>query len=217
MNTNPKAKVILCYGDSNTWGADPDTDSGDRHPADVRWTGVLQDTLGRDYEVVGEGLCGRTFVAEESGKEYRTGITHLRSILQTNEPIDILTIMLGTNDMKSTFGLAVDDIINHLRKTIQFIQQEKVGPNESSPKIIVICPPPVVNPVEEELDERLRDAPKTSLLLPPLYKKVAEEFGCLYINAGDFISLQNTDGYHLAKQHHKILGEEIAEIIRQQI
>ena len=206
MNTNPNAKTIVCYGDSNTWGDVPN--KNERHPSDIRWTGVLQDILGEGHEIVNEGLCGRTFVAEEEGKSHRVGITHLKSILSTNDPVDAITVMLGTNDMKSIFGLTAEDIANHLKQTIQLIQKEEIE------KIIVICPAPVINPEGLRLDERLKDAPATSLLLPPLYEKIAEEFNCLYLNAGDFISLENTDGYHLDAEHHKILGKKVAEIIK---
>ena len=85
MNIKPNAKTIVCYGDSNTWGAIPNNPG--RFSRDVCWTGVLQKELGSDYEVINEGLCGRTFIVEEKGKEHRVGITHLESILNTNEPI----------------------------------------------------------------------------------------------------------------------------------
>jgi lysophospholipase L1-like esterase len=66
MNTNPNAKTIVCYGDSNTWGDNPDFD--ERYPANVRWPGILQDLLGDEYDVVNEGLRGRTFIAVELEK-----------------------------------------------------------------------------------------------------------------------------------------------------
>ena len=109
--------------------------------------------------------------------------------------------------MKSIFSLTAEDITDHLRKTIQLIQEEGIK------KIIIICPAPVMSPEGVELDDGLKDAPITSLLLSPLYEAVAKEFNCIYLNAGDFISLENTDGYHLAMEHHKILGRKVAEII----
>lgn len=107
MITNPHAKVIVCYGDSNTWGDVPNENR--RYAPNIRWTGILQNILGDDYEVVNEGLCGRTFKAIEPNKEHRAGLVHLRSILQTNEPTDLIAIMLGTNDVKTTFDLSADE------------------------------------------------------------------------------------------------------------
>lgn len=212
MNTNPRAKVVVCYGDSNTWGDNPDSDV--RYAPNIRWTGVLQEKLGDGYEVINEGLCGRTFEVFASDMEYRSGINHLKSILQTNKPTDIITVMLGTNDMKNTFNLSADDIAKHLENTIRFIQNEKTGINDTVPKIIIICPPLVAKPVNREIDERMVDAIDKSKLLVPLYRNVAKKLGCLFINAGDFINLENTDGYHLGKEHHKILGERIADLIQ---
>ena len=204
-----EAKKIVCYGDSNTWGDAPHENR--RYPVDVRWVGVLQGILGKGYEVVNEGLNGRTFMAEDSSKPLRSGIKYLKPILSNNDPIDIIIVMLGTNDMKSTYSLSAEDIASHLGQTIQFIRKESSKPK---PKILVICPPLVVNPIGQELDERLIDAPDTSRLLPPLYERVSQEFGCLYINAGELISLDNTDGYHFAAEHHKALGEKVANVIQ---
>lgn len=207
MNTNPNAKTIVCYGDSNTWGANPHKD--ERHPANVRWVGVLQDLLGKDYEVINEGLCGRTFVAEDPIKPFRTGITHLQSILHTNSPIDIITVMLGTNDIKNTFGLTVEEIASHLEQTIQLIRAES---DDHIPKIIVICPPLVTVPKNVELDVRLKDAPEMSRKLPKLYEEIAKRNNCSFLDTS-FIDLINTDGYHLDVEHHKALGEKVYEII----
>ena len=51
---------ILCYGDSNTWGYIPLTEK--RYPPEVRWTGRLQRLLGPDYQVLEDGLSGRTTI-----------------------------------------------------------------------------------------------------------------------------------------------------------
>lgn len=167
MNTNPNTKTIICYGDSNTWGAVPS--EGTRYPSDTRWTGVLQDSLGTLYEIIEEGLSGRTFVVEDPEKPHRTGITHLHSILKTNKPYSAVVVMLGTNDLKSTFGLTGEEIASHLRQTIQIIKGKDKELNKPT-QIIVVCPAPVVNPIDRELDVRLKDAPEMSLALDPLYK-----------------------------------------------
>ena len=56
-------KRIMCFGDSNTWGANPGT--GNRYADDVRWTGVLQRELGEDYQVIEEGYNGRTSIFDD--------------------------------------------------------------------------------------------------------------------------------------------------------
>src|SRR5688572_27059842 len=119
MNIKDSAKTIVCYGDSNTWGRIP---GGARYPRSVRWTGVLQNLLGEEYEVINEGLSARTLVAVDPQNPERTGITHLKSILLTHKPVDAIIVMLGINDIKSRFNLTANDIASHLEQTINLIK-----------------------------------------------------------------------------------------------
>ena len=127
-------KTILCYGDSNTWGNVPRSE--ERYPKNIRWPGALQDLLGSNYEVISEGLCGRTLVAEEPTKPHRTGITHLQAIVESADPVDTTIIMLGTNDVKTTYNLTPSEIAEHLSQTIEFIMNIK-GLNKN-PKIFIV-------------------------------------------------------------------------------
>lgn len=211
MNTNPNAKTILCYGDSNTWGAVPIT--VERYPADIRWPGVLQNTLGNGYEVINEGLCGRTFVAHNPEKPRHTGITHLDSILRSQRPFDLMTIMLGTNDVKTIYNLTAKDIGDHLEQTVEFIKNKlkDFGP---LPKVIIICPPAIVVPNTGDLEATMIPGVEISKELPDLFKKIAEKNNFSFINAGDFISLENTDGYHLDTEDHHKLGIKVVEEVK---
>jgi lysophospholipase L1-like esterase len=214
MTPTDSAKTILCYGDSNTWGAVPN--SNQRYPRSVRWTGALQNLLGDGYEVVSEGLCGRTFVAHDPTKPHRTGINHLHAILESADPIDLVIVMLGTNDVKSTYNLDPEDIAEHLDETIHLIKSKKVD-LEKVPKIIVICPPPVIVPTENKLDERMVRGVELFKELPALYKEVAEKNSCGFINAGDHISSSPIDGYHLDPEAHAKLAQVLQRWIQKNI
>lgn len=174
------AKTILCYGDSNTWGAVPNSD--DRYPRSVRWPGALQGLLGEEYEVISEGLNGRTMVVVDPVKPYRTGITHLQSILQSADPIDTVIVMLGTNDIKNTYNLSPKQIAEHLEQTISMIIENDVI--ESVQQIIIVCPPSIIHPEVGNLDERVVRGIELFNVLPSLYKEVAEKHGCEFLNAG---------------------------------
>jgi lysophospholipase L1-like esterase len=204
------AKTILCYGDSNTWGNVPRSD--ERYPRSVRWPGVLQNLLGDEYEVISEGLCGRTFVAEDLKKPHRTGITHLRAILESADPIDVVVVMLGTNDVKTTYNLSPEIIAQHLEKTIELIKSSD-NELEKISRIIVICPPPVIVPVTNDLDEGMVNGIELFKYLPGLYKEVSERHRCDFINAGDYVKSSSIDGYHLDAGSHLAL----AEVIKNQI
>lgn len=212
MQIKDSAKTILCYGDSNTWGAIPRSD--DRYPRSVRWTGVLQTLLGEEYEVVSEGLCGRTLVAEHPKMPHRTGITHLQAILESADPIHTVIVMLGTNDVKTTYGLTAKDIAGHLAQTLDFIKNgnsDIVKPE----RILVICPPMVVVPSDGNADPRMAKAPELFAELPALYREVAAQHGADYINAQDHISSSKGDGYHFDPEAHGVLGKVVAEWVKQ--
>lgn len=204
------AKTILCYGDSNTWGSNPSDYT--RYPRSVRWTGILEDLLGKEYEVVSEGLCGRTLVAVDPSKPHRTGITHLQALYESAYPVDVLIIMLGTNDVKSTYALSAEDIAAHLEQTIVFMQNTKFD-SEGTPHIVVVCPPSVVVPESGELDPRLIRGLQLFKVLPGLYRQVAEKYGCDYLNAGDYISSSKIDGTHFDPEAHARLAEVLRDLL----
>ena len=111
LEYNEYMKNILCFGDSNKWGYSPQ--DGNRHPPEIRWTGVLQKSLGANYHVIEEGLNGRTTFINEEGEEarpLRSGSDVLQIILESHRPLDFVTIMLGTNDLKLEFNLSVEEI-----------------------------------------------------------------------------------------------------------
>ena len=102
-------KQILCFGDSNTWGYDGE--SGERLPFKVRWTGRLQRAFERkDVRIIEEGLCGRTTVFEDPFRQGRRGTALLPTLLETHHPVDLVVLMLGTNDCKTIFGASAEVI-----------------------------------------------------------------------------------------------------------
>lgn len=210
MNLKDSAETIVCYGDSNTWGSIP-RKSGDheRYPRSVRWTGVLQNLLGDDYEVVGEGVMGRTLVADSPGKAFRTGINHLVSILKTHEPVHLIIIMLGTNETKARYNLKPADVAKHLEQTIQLIRAE-----DANIKILVVCPPAPVDSKEGKIREDMKDAPEFFRAYSKLYKELATANGCMYLNANDYVQCSLIDGYHMDPDAHKKLAEVLSEKIK---
>lgn len=206
MNTNDSAKTIVCYGDSNTFGRVP---KAGRYPRSVRWTGALQNLLGNEYEVVSEGVGGRTFVAVDPENIWRCGITHLKSILRNNLPIDLIMVMLGTNDVKNKYNLEAEDIAKHLQQTIDLIKTEDIK------NILIICPPDFVIPESGIIDPRFTRGADKMEKLPKLYKEVADKNGCSFLNAGDYITSSKIDGFHFDPEAHAKLAEILkVEVLR---
>jgi lysophospholipase L1-like esterase len=203
-----KAKTILCFGDSNTWGNVPRSD--ERYPRGVRWPSKLQELLGDEYEVISEGLCGRTLVVVDPKKPHRSGISYLQACLESHDPIDLMIIMLGSNDVKTTFNLEAKDIAVHLEQVIRLVRDKNMELTKQ-PKILVICPPSVIIPHTKDLDGRMVRGPEIFKILPTLYKDVAKRTDCFFMNAGDYISSSLVDGYHLDADAHIKLAEIIKE------
>jgi len=103
-------KTIVCYGDSNTWGhrsyrVRQTNPALMRFPWGVRWTSLLQQKLGQDYRVEECGLNGRTTMFDDPLAEDRNGLASINVTLQMHYPVDMVIIMLGTNDVKEFFGM----------------------------------------------------------------------------------------------------------------
>ncbi len=210
MIIKDEAKTILCYGDSNTWGAIPSSD--DRYPRSIRWPSALQNLLGAEYEIISEGLPGRTLVAHDPNKPHRTGITHLRAFLDSSEPLSLVIIMLGTNDVKGIYNLSAADIAEHLNQTIKLIKEY-----QRDLPILVICSPKPICDATGSIDPRMVRGPEIFKSLPGLFKEVAEKNGTSFLNAEDHISSSKTDGYHLDAESHLKLAEILADFIKDKI
>ncbi|MBP9711415.1 MAG: acylhydrolase [Candidatus Pacebacteria bacterium] len=208
---NDSAKTIVCYGDSNTWGSVPrgaEVTGRTRYPRSIRWTGVLQKLLGDDYEVINEGTSARTFSVQEEGKPERTGITHLRSILKTNTPIDLVIVALGTNDTKGRYGLSAEIIASHLEQTIKLIKEEGLE------NILILCPSiPIQNSVGKFYED-FENSLEKIVKFPELFKDVAIKYSCRFLNAADYITASDKDGLHLEPESHQKLAEVLATEIR---
>jgi len=134
-------KTIVCYGDSNTWGFNPVTQ--DRFSITERWTGVLAQELGAGYRVVEEGLNGRTTIWDDPIEEWRNGKTYFLPCLWSHKPIDLVTIMLGTNDLKERFSVSAYDIAASAGVLVDIALRSGAGPNGNAPQVLLMAPPVV--------------------------------------------------------------------------
>ena len=122
-------KHILCYGDSNTWGFQPGF--GGRYPRPHRWTGVAEGLLGDGYVFLENGLNGRTTDFDDPDLPYRNGCKGFAYAMVSQKPIDLLVLMLGTNDLKFTAAEGSRDGLARILK--QALHPEIHFPSGSSP------------------------------------------------------------------------------------
>ncbi|HHW15673.1 MAG TPA: hypothetical protein GXX28_12205, partial [Firmicutes bacterium] len=162
-------KAILCFGDSNTWGKRPE--DGSRYEHHQRWTGILRQELGEEYCVIEEGLCGRTSVWDDPLGEFRNGKAFLGVCLESHRPLDLVVIMLGTNETKRHFSLAPPDIARGAGLLVQMVKRSQAGRDGSAPRVLLVAPPPL-GTVPETNDQFLGGREK-SLEFARLYREVA--------------------------------------------
>lgn len=210
-------KSILCYGDSNTYGLK--SDLATRYGRNVRWTGILQKMLGEDYYVIEEGLGGRTTVWDDPVEDYKNGKKYLLPCLDSHKPLDLVVIMLGTNDLKSRYGVSPFDIGVSMENIIKTILKSDAGLDFQPPKILLITPVPIHSVGrKEDLDQMIPDMDRRSKMLEPYYRSIAEKYHLYYINPAGKVEINDTDGIHFTEKGHRQMAElvydKIMEIFR---
>lgn len=203
-------RTILCYGDSNTWGYNPAT--GNRFSRDERWTRLLMRELGDEYEVIEEGLNARTTVWDDPIEEYKNGKEQLIPCLVSHKPLDLVIIMLGTNDLKMRFSVSAFDIAKSVGVLIGMIQKSDTGPNETAPRALLMAPPPVAKLTE--FAEMFEGSEAKSRKFSQHYRLVAEEYGCDFLDTSEIIVSSDLDGIHLEVGEHQKLGKAVVAAVR---
>lgn len=204
---------ILCFGDSNTHGFIAGT--GERYSRNIRWTGLLQKQLGSDYYVIEEGLNGRTTVYDDPDMNFVNGSRYLEVCIATHKPLDLVIIMLGTNDIKSKFNATAKDIANGLEQLVKTLR----NPDVYNKEILIVSP---IHIGEEAAAEDCffpefggRNGIEKSKKLAPEYKKIAEKYGCHFLNAADYAKADKKDAIHLDVQGHASLAKAIYDKIKE--
>ena len=208
--------TILCFGDSNTWGYDPMATARatvpQRYPAIVRWTGILATTLGPEWTIISEGQNGRTTVHDDpTVLPPRNGRDYLPACLESHQPIDVVVIMLGTNDLKSMFHLPAQDIAAGVGVLAQIVLKSTSGANGSPPQVLIVTPPPVGDLQHlPDLEIRFEQGRTRSLQFPRFYEEIANKLGVAFLNVQQQLSPSPLDGLHLTAAAHAALGTAVA-------
>jgi lysophospholipase L1-like esterase len=206
--------TILCYGDSNTWGCAPMAGWGipTRFGPDMRWPGVMRSLLGHGHVVAEEGLNGRTTCHDDPVEGlHKNGEAHLPVALETHQTVDLVVVMLGTNDLKARFGLPPGDIALGAGRLVRLARQSEVGPDGRPPKVLLACPAPVARLTL--FSEMFAGAQEKSRALGPLYRAVAEQHGAAFVNLGDHVRSSDVDGIHLDADQQQALGRAMAQAV----
>ncbi len=215
MNPNPNVKRILCYGDSNTWGRSGKNTA--RYPINVRWTGLLQEKLGSDYEIFEEGLRSRTTDFEDDDPNFpgRNGLEYLRPCLESHNPLDLVILWLGTNDLKSRFNRTPERIGEGIKKNVELIQAIAKNAQGSKSSILLISPPLVIE-THMGSGTQFAGAHAKSQQLGRVYKELARETKCAFLDLAPLVQPGTFDGVHLEPDQHRKLALVLQETIMKQ-
>ena len=211
---NDYIKKIVCFGDSNTHGYNSQTMG--RFSEEERWTCLLSKYLGEKYHVMEEGLEGRTTCYEDPLFEGLCGYTYLYPCIMTHKPVDLLIIMLGTNDVKQRFASTPENVAKGMERLVQKALDTKIA-FRNKPNVLIIAPPPIkpgyINSyVSGEMGE---GCDIKSEKLAPLYKEVAKRLECNFINAAEIegVDMYPYDDMHLSLEAHNNLAKFLADYI----
>ena len=217
-------KSILCFGDSNTWGFMPRKDkppikADNRYPWDVRWPGRLEAMLGEGWRIVEEALNGRTTMFDCFMEEHRNGLSAIDVCLLSAMPVDMVILMLGTNDSKKAFAKPPFVIAHGMQRLIGRITGGAYGygPGGNAPEILVVSPIRMTEGVltswlSEEFDA---ESIARSAQLPAYYERVAAQNGVHFLDAGALRSADASDGIHMNAEGHAKMADLIYKKIRE--
>ncbi|MEJ8474851.1 GDSL-type esterase/lipase family protein [Roseibium algae] len=204
---------VVCFGDSLTWGFRPGPRT--RYGHDLRWTRLLQQDLGDGFYVLEEGVNGRTTVFEDPVRGDKNGLAHLATVRKTHMPIDILVIMLGTNDLQSRFNMTAGVIGSAMSRLLEYATRPTEDPEGKAPKVLLMSPPPLGDFEGSVLAPMFCEKSRAeSESLKAVYAEIAQQYGVAFFDAGSVVSVSLVDSVHLDAEMQAPLAKAVAAEVR---
>jgi lysophospholipase L1-like esterase len=207
-------RTVLLFGDSNTHGTMPMPDLGfsGRFDRGERWARRLAKLL-PDWEVIAEGHPGRTTVHDDPVEgAHRNGLSVLPALLESHKPLDLVLVMLGTNDLKARFSVNACDIGLSLERLVRMIRASECGPGGGAPGVLLVAPPPIVE--RGCLAGMFAGGAAKSAGLAVEIEAAAARVGVSFLDAGGVVSVSPIDGIHYDAEANPALAEAFAAAIR---
>ena len=209
-----RLRSVLCFGDSNTHGSLPMRDMDDRRrlAPDERWPGVLAGALGNDWRVIEEGLPGRTTVHEDPIEgAHKNGLAALPVALESHAPLDLVILMLGTNDLKARFSVTGEDIAASVERLVLAVHASQCGDGHGAPDVLLVAPPAILE--TGCLAGMFAGGAEKSRTLGALYEAVAGRHSVAFLDAGQAVRSSPIDGIHLEADAHANLADAVTGVV----
>lgn len=209
-------KTILAYGDSLTWGHDAEKLA--RHAYEDRWPSVLHKALGHGVRVIPEGLGGRTTAYDDHLADCdRNGARILPTLLHTHAPVDLVILMLGTNDLKPVIAGTAHGAAKGMNRLVGLIRHHAWPFEYETPEILIVSPPHVRETANVDYAAGFAGAIEQSKMLSTFYRDMADEMGCGFFDAASVAVATPIDGVHLDAENTRAIGRALEPIVRMQL
>lgn len=212
-----QTRNILCFGDSNTHGTRSMRDMGDRRrfAKGQRWPDIMAAQLGGAWDVVAEGHPGRTAVFDDPIEgTHKNGLRCLQALLESHRPLDLVIVMLGTNDLKARFNATANDIALGIQRLVIEIRRSDSGPDGVAPQVLLAAPVPIVE--SGALADIFAGGAAKSQAVPALLQQVAVRQSVGFAEMGAVASVNPTDGIHLDEAAHAAMAAAMADAVNRQ-
>lgn len=205
-------KSILAFGDSLTWGSDPET--GGRHPRAFRWPEALQAGLAGKAEVITDGLRGRTTAYDEHLADCdRNGARLLPTALYAHAPLDLVILLLGANDLKPHVAGTAMACLQGMRRCVSIVQNHAPRAGDAKPEIIVVAPPPLCETANTEFAAMFAGSIDQSKMVASFYRDLADEAGVAFFDAASVCKASPIDGIHIDQKGTRAIGLALVPIV----
>lgn len=201
---------ILIYSDSLSWGIIPTTRK--RLLFEQRWPGVMEMALcsaGAHVRVIEDCLNGRRTVWDDPFKPGRNGLVGLAQRIESHSPLDLVVLMLGTNDFQSMHEHNAWHSSQGILALVSAIRTAPIEPGMPVPQILVVAPPAMQTP-KGPIAPKFEGGEKKCIGLAEAYRKVCTEIDCHFFDAGSVVTSSAIDGVHLDLEQHYTLGKAVA-------
>ncbi|OJV04623.1 SGNH/GDSL hydrolase family protein [Shinella sp. NM-101] len=207
-------KTVLCYGDSLTWGYNAET--LDRHAFEDRWPSVLARALGPEVTVIAEGLNGRTTAYDDHLADCdRNGARILPTILHSHDPIDLVILLLGANDMKPAVCGTAFGAMQGMERLVSLVRHHAWPFDaQEGPEVLIVSPPPLCETANTAFAAMFAGGVEQSSMLATLYADLADETGCGFFDAGSVAETTPLDGVHLDVRNTRAVGKGLEPVVR---
>ncbi len=208
---------ILIYSDSLSWGIIPNTRL--RLSFSQRWPGVLEQSLieqKKSVRIVENCLNGRRTVWDDPFKAGRNGCDTLAQVIEMHSPLKLIVLMLGTNDFQNTHDNNAQLASHGIVKLINIVRSAAIEPGMSTPEILIICPPTIVQ-AKGAIASKFTGAEQRCLNFSSHLKNVSDEQDCYFLDANSITAASSVDGIHLDADQHLLFGNAVADFIASHI